>query len=72
MSEGLDQTSYALECTALERTALERTALECTALERGALERVAVGRRAVLAAQNLLQDDEARIDGQSPTLQIDS
>ena len=62
MSEGLDQTSYALECTALERTALERTALE----------RVAVGRRAVLAAQNLLQDDEARIDGQSPTLQIDS
>ena len=72
MSEGLDETSYALECTALERTALERTALECTALERGALERVAVGRRAVLAAQNLLQDDEARIDGQSPTLQIDS
>ena len=60
--EGLDQTSYALECTALE----------CTALERTALERVAVGRRAVLAAQNLLQDDEARIDGQSPTLQIDS
>ena len=57
MSEGLDETSYALECTALERTALER---------------VAVGRRAVLAAQNLLQDDEARIDGQSPTLQIDS
>ena len=72
MSEGLDQTSYALERTALERTALERTALECTALERGALERVAVGRRAVLAAQNLLQDDEARIDSQSPTLQIDS
>ena len=65
--EGLDQTSYALECTALECTALERTALERTALER-----VAVGRRAVLAAQNLLQDDEARIDGQSPTLQIDS